>query len=120
MAKKRYAQVGTGGRARMYYEAVASKYNGIAEMVGFCDQSQTRMNYANGRLEELGVKKVPTYLPHEFEKMISETKPDIVIVTSVDRTHDDWHKAHKKSILDCPSHLCHESFAEGYRDRQSL
>ena len=90
MAKKRYAQVGTGGRARMYYEAVASKYSEIAEMVGFCDQSQTRMNYANGRLEELGAKKVPTYLPHEFEKMIVETKPDIVIVTSVDRTHDDY------------------------------
>ena len=90
MAKKRYAQVGTGGRARMYYEAVASKYSEIAEMVGFCDQSQTRMNYANGRLEELGAKKVPAYLPHEFEKMIVETKPDIVIVTSVDRTHDDY------------------------------
>ncbi len=90
MSKKRYAQVGTGGRARMYYEAVASKYHDIAEMVGFCDQSQTRMNYANGRLEELGAAKVPTYLPHEFEKMISETKPDIVIVTSVDRTHDDY------------------------------
>ena len=90
MAKKRYAQVGAGGRARMYYEAVASKYSEIAEMVGFCDQSQTRMNYANGRLEELGAKKVPTYLPHEFEKMIVETKPDIVIVTSVDRTHDDY------------------------------
>ena len=74
----------------MYYEAVASKYSEIAEMVGFCDQSQTRMNYANGRLEELGAKKVPTYLPHEFEKMIVETKPDIVIVTSVDRTHDDY------------------------------
>ena len=88
MAKKRYAQVGTGGRARMYYEA--STYIEIAEMVGFCDQSQTRMNYANGRLEELGAKKVPTYLPHEFEKMIVETKPDIVIVTSVDRTHDDY------------------------------
>ncbi|MBQ2048892.1 MAG: Gfo/Idh/MocA family oxidoreductase [Spirochaetales bacterium] len=90
MALKRYAQVGTGGRARMYYEAVASKYSDIACMVGFCDQSQTRMNYANSRLEELGAKKVPTYLPHEFEKMIAETKPDIVIVTSVDRTHDDY------------------------------
>ena len=90
MALKRYAQVGTGGRARMYYEAVASKYSQIACMVGFCDQSQTRMNYANSRLEELGTKKVPTYLPHEFEKMIAETKPDIVIVTSVDRTHDDY------------------------------
>lgn len=90
MPLKRYAQVGTGGRARMYYEAVASKYSDIACMVGFCDQSQTRMNYANSRLEELGAKKVPTYLPHEFEKMISETKPDIIIVTSVDRTHDDY------------------------------
>ncbi|MCR5443781.1 MAG: Gfo/Idh/MocA family oxidoreductase [Sphaerochaetaceae bacterium] len=90
MALKRYAQVGTGGRARMYYEAVASMYSKIACMVGFCDQSQTRMNYANSRLEELGAKKVPTYLPHEFEKMIQETKPDVVIVTSVDRTHDDY------------------------------
>ena len=90
MALKRYAQVGTGGRARMYYEAVASKYSDIARMVGFCDQSRIRMDYANSRLEELGAKKVPTYLPHEFEKMIQETKPDIVIITSVDRTHDDY------------------------------
>lgn len=90
MALKRYAQVGTGGRARMYYEAIASTYKDIATLVGFCDQSQTRMNYANSQLESLGAKKVPTYLPHEFEKMISETKPDIVIVTSVDRTHDDY------------------------------
>ena len=90
MSVKRYAQVGTGGRARMYYEAVASKYRDIAQMVGFCDQSQTRMDFANGRLEELCARKVPTYLPHEFEKMIAETKPDIVIFTSVDRTHDDY------------------------------
>ena len=87
---RRYAQVGTGGRARLYYEAVASEYSDIACMVGFCDQSRTRMNYANSRLVELGAEKVPTYLPHEFEKMIAETRPDIVIVTSVDRTHDDY------------------------------
>ena len=74
----------------MYYEAVVSKYSDIAKMVGFCDQSPTRMAFANGRLAELGTETVPTYLPHEFEKMIAETKPDIVIVTSVDRTHDDY------------------------------
>ena len=90
MSLKRYAQVGTGGRARMYYEAVASKYSDIACMVGFCDQSRTRMEYANSRLQELGASRVPEYLPHEFEKMIAETKPDIIIVTSVDRTHDDY------------------------------
>ena len=88
--KRRYAQVGTGGRARMYYEAVAGTYKDINEMVAFCDISTTRMDYANSVLEELGASRVPEYLPHEFEKMIDETHPDVVIVTSVDRTHDDY------------------------------
>ena len=88
MAKKRYAQVGTGGRARFFYEAVASTYKETSEMVAFCDLSQTRMNYANKLLSEKhGVKAVPTYHYTEFDKMLDETKPDYVIVTSVDRTH---------------------------------
>ncbi len=90
MAVKRYAQVGTGGRARMYYEAIATTYKDIARLTGFCDQSRTRMEYANSSIEKLGAQRVPVYLPHEFEKMIEETKPDVVIVTSVDRTHDDY------------------------------
>ena len=90
MAKKRYAQVGTGGRARFFYEAVASTYSETSEIVAFCDVNQTRMNYANSRLEALGAKAVPTYKHYEFDKMIEEIKPDCVIVTSVDRTHD-WY-----------------------------
>lgn len=57
-------------------------------MVGFCDVNQTRMDYANSYLESMGVAKVPTYKHYDFDKMIEETKPDTVIVTSVDRTHD--------------------------------
>ena len=88
MAKKRYAHVGIGGRARMYYEAISKTFSETAELVAFCDVNQTRMDYANTLLEtELGYHKVPTYLAHEFEKMIEETKPDVVIVTSIDRTH---------------------------------
>jgi len=88
MAKKRYAQVGVGGRARMYYEAIAESFNETAELVAFCDVNQTRMDYANSVLEgELNYHKVPTYKSEDFEKMILETKPDYVIVTSVDRTH---------------------------------
>ncbi|MCI9457232.1 MAG: Gfo/Idh/MocA family oxidoreductase [Oscillospiraceae bacterium] len=90
MSKKRYAQVGTGGRARFFYEAVASTYSETSEIVAFCDVNQTRMNFANSRLEALGAKTVPTYKHYEFEKMIEEIKPDCVIVTSVDRTHD-WY-----------------------------
>lgn len=88
MAKKRYAHVGIGGRARMYYHAIATTYNETSELVAFCDTNQTRMDYANEVLEEeFGYHKVPTYRAEEFEKMIEETKPDVVIVTSIDRTH---------------------------------
>jgi len=90
MAKKRYAQVGTGGRARFFYEAVARDFKETSEIVAFCDVNQTRMNYANSRLEANGAKAVPTYKHYEFDKMIEEIKPDCVIVTSVDRTHD-WY-----------------------------
>lgn len=88
MAKKRYAQVGTGGRARFFYESVATTYAETSEIVAFCDVNQTRMDYANAVLEKSGAKKVPTYKHYEFDKMIEELKPDCVIVTSVDRTHD--------------------------------
>lgn len=91
MTKKRYAQVGTGGRARFFYEAVASTYHETSEMVGFCDLSQTRMSYANKVLSEKhGHPVVPQYDYTDFEKMIHETKPDYVIVTTVDRTHHDY------------------------------
>lgn len=91
MKKVRYAQVGTGGRARMYYEALSSTYTDSCELVAFCDLSQTRMNYANRMIKEKFVKdQVPTYLYTDFEQMILKEKPDVVIVTSVDRTHDAY------------------------------
>jgi predicted dehydrogenase len=91
LMKKKYVQVGTGGRARFFYEAIAGRYQDTSEMVGFCDLSQTRMDYANKILsEKYNHPKVPTYSHLDFEKMLDETKPDFVIVTSVDRTHHDY------------------------------
>ncbi|NLB91464.1 MAG: Gfo/Idh/MocA family oxidoreductase, partial [Clostridiales bacterium] len=91
MKRTRYAQVGTGGRARFFYEAIASTYQATSEIVAFCDISQTRMNYANHLLTSLsGAPPVPTYHYTDFEKMIQDTRPDCVIVTSVDRTHHHY------------------------------
>ena len=87
MAKKRFAHVGIGGRARMYYNAVATTYSETSELVAFCDINRTRMEYANEFIQEKLGYKVPMYGADEFEKMIEETKPDTVIVTSIDRTH---------------------------------
>lgn len=91
MKKIRYAQVGVGGRARMFYEALCSTYSDSCELVAFCDLSKTRMNYANRMIhEKFGKEAVPTYDYTAFDEMIETEKPDIVIVTSVDRTHDEY------------------------------
>ena len=47
-----YAQVGIGGRARMYYEALCTEYADTSELVAFCDLSQTRMDYANRVIQD--------------------------------------------------------------------
>ena len=91
MAKKKYVQVGTGGRARMFYEAISTTYKEKAEIAAFCDLSPSRMNYANKLLTgEYGVQPAKIYFYTDFDKMLDEIKPDAVIVTSVDRTHHDY------------------------------
>lgn len=89
--KKKYAQVGIGGRARFFYEAIARDFSDTSELVAFCDINQTRMNYANKVLQEkYNYKPVPTYTCDKFDEMIKNEKPDIVIVTSIDRTHHTY------------------------------
>lgn len=91
MKKKRYVQVGTGGRARMYYGAIATTYRDSCELCAICDLSQTRMDFTNRTLaEDFGYPPVPAYHYTDFEKMIEEHNPDYVIVTSVDRTHHTY------------------------------
>ena len=88
---KRYVIVGLGGRARMYYQALVTRYAADAALVGFCDLNQTRMNHANRVLQEIaGVEPVRTYGMDQFEQMIQEQAPHVVIVTSIDRTHDTY------------------------------
>ena len=86
--KKRFVQVGTGGRAQFWYKGLVNNYSDTSELLAFCDINKTRLEYANRVLvEQCGYHAVPTYGADEFEKMIKETKPDTVIVTSIDRTH---------------------------------
>ncbi|KAI0015532.1 hypothetical protein F4780DRAFT_69004 [Xylariomycetidae sp. FL0641] len=87
-AKKKYAIVGTGGRAIFFYTAIAKDYANTSCIVGICDTNETRLKYANTKLETLGHGPVPTFLASDFEKMVKETQPDEVIVTTIDRTHN--------------------------------
>ena len=89
--KKRYVQVGVGGRARFFYEAIAGTFKDTAELTAFCDVNKVRMEYANKILtEKYGYPALKHYGIDEFDKMIQEQKPDYVIVTSIDRTHHKY------------------------------
>lgn len=89
--KKRFVQVGVGGRARFFYRALASTYSETSEITAFCDINRTRLEYAQRSLvEEFGYPEVALYGADEFDKMIEEQKPDCVIVTSIDRTHHKY------------------------------
>ncbi len=87
MSRTRYLVVGTGSRSGMFISAIAKDYRDTAELVGFCDVNQVRMDWYNRKLAEWGVAPVPTAKPDGFDRLVRETKADVVIVTSVDRTH---------------------------------
>ena len=89
--RKTYALVGTGSRSRMFYEAIAKDYSDSAELVALCDTNQTRMDYTNKVLqEECGLEALPTYKAEAFHQMLEETGAEVVIVTSIDRTHHTY------------------------------
>jgi len=87
--RRRYAIVGTGSRHEMYREAIVRRYKDHAELVGLCDLNPGRVELSRRHAAEAGVQ-VPGYASTDFERMIRETRPDIVIVTTVDGTHDDY------------------------------
>ena len=91
--KKRFVQVGTGGRARFFYTALAKTYSETSELVAICDINKVRMEYTNNVLvNDLGYHPVRMYGADEFDKMIETEKPDVVIVTTIDRTHHRYIK----------------------------
>lgn len=88
-ARKRYAQVGLGSRGWLYTTALVEGYRDTCELVGLCDKNEGRLQMARSWAKERGAD-VPGYSPQDFDRMIAECKPDTVIVTSMDTTHDDF------------------------------
>ena len=84
--KKRYAIVGTGSRSMMFRKAILQTYADTCELVALCDINPLRMRAWQ---KEDGLD-LPTYAPDDFEKMIKMEKVDVVIVTTIDRTHHTY------------------------------
>ncbi len=86
--KRRYALVGTGSRAVMFLDPLATRFRNDTELVALCDPNPARLAYHRDRLvQELEYAEVPTFPAGQFEQMVRQTRPDTVIVTTIDAEH---------------------------------
>ncbi len=84
-AKKRVAMIGTGHRGTGFWgETVVKNFGDVVEFVGLCDKNPGRVQYAKERLKV----SCPTFT--DFEAMMKAVKPEVVIVTTMDSTHDQF------------------------------
>src|SRR5690625_7883984 len=79
--KLRVVLVGAGVRGTSFWgKRLVDQYPEILEFVGLADTNPGRLEYA---LKYMGVD-CPVY--SDFDKMLAEQNPDLVIVTTVDST----------------------------------
>lgn len=80
--KMRIALVGLGVRGvNMFGREVQRVYQDQVEFVGLCDNNEGRLKFG---LSYIGAN---SSLYADFDQMLQEQKPDVVIVTTVDNTH---------------------------------
>ena len=87
--KTRYAQVGLGIRSWMFSIAVVNQYAEYCELVGLCDNNAGRLAQ---RVQWAGANRisVPAFAASEFDRMLAQCRPQIVIVTTPDVNHADY------------------------------
>lgn len=83
--KTKVALIGTGSRGcGMWGRDLVKRYSDQLEFVGLCDINPGRLAFGK---EYIGAS-CPTFT--DFEKMMADTKPDLLIVTTVDATHHEF------------------------------
>ncbi|MDR1403238.1 MAG: Gfo/Idh/MocA family oxidoreductase [Tannerellaceae bacterium] len=85
LKKLKVSLIGTGSRGcGMWGSDLVKEYPDSIEFAGLCDKNQGRVETGK-RL--IGVS-CPVYT--DFEKMMQETRPDVLIVTTMDATHHEF------------------------------
>ena len=87
---RRYAIVGVGHRSYLYQKAIQTTYADHVQLVGAADVNQGRLNVAAEFARKHGREPPKTYLARDFDKMVADTKPEVVIVTTVDGFHHEY------------------------------
>jgi len=85
--RKRYALVGVSNRGIwMFLHPILNTYMNTAEVVALVDKDRTRMDRVNRERET----NFPCYTGDEFDKMVVEQKPDVIIVACQDGMHHHY------------------------------
>ena len=83
--RKRVVLVGTGSRGTtMWGNELVHPFKDFVEMVGLCDINKKRVEVGKRHISI----EAPTFT--DFDQMIKATRPDTVIVTTKDSTHDQY------------------------------
>jgi predicted dehydrogenase len=89
-ARRRYAIVGVGSRHELYQDGIEKDHAAWAQLVGVCDSNAGRVEVARQRSKKNGAPVPPAYAAADFSRMLTETAPDVVIVTTSDAAHHDY------------------------------
>ncbi|WP_088102022.1 Gfo/Idh/MocA family protein [Halalkalibacter urbisdiaboli] len=85
----RIAVCGVSNRALgMFIEPVIQQFAQQNQIVGLLDNDERRIEICKERFTNLVA--LPAYSETQFDKMVEETKPTMIIVTSRDDTHIDY------------------------------
>ncbi|MEI7024866.1 Gfo/Idh/MocA family protein [Paenibacillus sp. y28] len=86
---KTYVVCGVSGRAiGMFIEPIVKTFSAHGQVVGLLDVDPRRFEVCFERIPQLS--GIPVYAPDQFESMIRETQPDVVIVAGADHTHEQY------------------------------
>jgi predicted dehydrogenase len=89
-ARARYAIVGVGSRSQMYQRAVNQTFAEFAELVACCDVNPGRLALARQAAVAAGRPAPALYAAADFDRMIQDTKPAFVVVTTPCGTHSQY------------------------------
>jgi predicted dehydrogenase len=85
--RREYVVVGTGNRAGTYVEALTGPHRDVGRIAALCDPNPVRADYYRS---VYALRDVPVVAPGQFAGLLRRERPDGVIVTSPDHTHDAY------------------------------
>ena len=74
----------------MYRDAIIGSCADRAVLAGLCDNNEGRARLSADWIREQGGGEVPIFGEAAFDRMVHETRPDCVIVTTKDSLHDRY------------------------------